>query len=805
MMPTLSARLAVLLAAILLAVPVAAQSGRVEGLVTDAEGVPLPGANVVLASPDTPETMRSGAATDIDGRFALAGIAPGAYVLTISFVGFEDARQPVVVRAGETTRVETVLLPTGGGLGDVVVTGQKVRRPLLETYASVGVLDSDAIEAFGVNTVTEAVELLGNVNQVEADTRKSITVRGINSDGLTQPVQDAQTVSVVIDGVTQSAVATRRGLRGLWDVSQIEVLRGPQSATYGRNAVAGALIIETEAPDLDAWGARARVIGAFADGRLDVVPEADAPPPDVPATTMLGREVALAVGGPIVPGQFALRASGLLARDEAGITYTDSASTVLDDGEFASGRLRLRATPAAIPGLELDLAYARTRDLPGNAQVSGTDSTFFERIADLPPVSEFRETGLETLAATVRYDVSDALALESVTARAAGLTDITTPEGLNFLRDEFRDQMDWTQEVRATLDAGRLSGTAGVFYGRFGRERDSRVEIVEPSFIIQDILSEGRTRTADAFASGRFDLGPVTALAGARYTAVDVEDRVVTFARDETRGDTTEVATSYGAFLPEAGLAVAIGEDHRLALTVSRGFRSGFAEAVARTNSVNEVGPESLISADLAWRARFFGGRATLAGTVFAYRYSDQQIAVEDTTIGGGVPLTVTRNAGRSSARGFEIEPRAEIVDGLTLFGSLGYVRATLDEFATVEGDFGGNVFPNAPEWTGALGLAYRHGSGVSAALTAAHTGSYFSSPGGGLEGLRNEEDSRVDGRTVFSARAGYRPPAVGSARLTLTAFADNLLDAEYLTSRAETFATVGRERTVGLELTVEI
>lgn len=770
------------LAAVWASDALAQTGGRVEGRIIEADsGLSVPGANVVI------DGAATGAATDADGRFALEGIAPGTIVLVATAVGFETLRMTVSVEPEGTTRTTLRLVADVEALAGVVVTGEKERRSLLDTYTSVGVLPAADLEAFGVNDVREAVELLGNVTLVEADNRKSISLRGLNSDGLTQPINTARTVSFVVDGVTQTGVATTRGLRGLWDVARVEVLRGPQSTVYGRNSVAGAVVVETRAPSYD-WTGRAQ---ALLQGPS-------------------GREFALAGGGPIVPGQVAFRVSAQVATDEFGIGYPEPPPGVpfrndaLDDSDYRSLRAKLLIEPKALDGLTVTLSAGQRFDQPGSAQVTGPD--FFERFADLPPGLELRETTLGSYGARAVYEAAPSWRIEALSARATGDTDIFTPPGSNFVRDELRAQDSFTQELRVAYQPdqaagglGRLSGTLGLFYGWFGDDRDSEVLLGESVF--QDIESDGFTEERAAFADARLRLGRGwTLLAGARILGARVEDTIVTFPKDATRGDTTAVATDFTALLPEGGLAFAVTPTQRLAFTVARGFRAGYADTEPRSGDVYEVDPEALWNADLAYRSQWFGGRLALNATVFHYRYYDQLIAVEDTTL-GGAPLTITRNAGQSSAWGVEVEPRLVLGRDVTVYGSAGWLRTRLDDFVTAEGDFSGNDFPGAPSFTAALGASYVPSTGVSAAVTVAHTGTYFSSPGGGLEGLRNEPLSEVEARTLVNARLGYVVQSTTRGTLAVTAFADNLFDVDYLTSRAEAFASVGRPRLLGLEL----
>ncbi|WP_240687533.1 TonB-dependent receptor plug domain-containing protein, partial [Alcanivorax sp. 24] len=62
-------------------------------------------------------------------------------------------------------------------------------------------------------------------------------------------------VSTLIDGVSQPFVADLTGDTGLWDVEQIEIYRGPQSTSNGRNSIAGAVYMTTKAPTQEFEGA----------------------------------------------------------------------------------------------------------------------------------------------------------------------------------------------------------------------------------------------------------------------------------------------------------------------------------------------------------------------------------------------------------------------------------------------------------------------------------------------------------------------------------------------------------------------
>ena len=93
-------RVAALLLALFVIPTAGAQTGAVVGRVVDAETrAPLPGVAVVL------EGTATGAASDTDGAFRIAGVEPGAYTVVARFLGYAPARRAVVVEPGEDAEV----------------------------------------------------------------------------------------------------------------------------------------------------------------------------------------------------------------------------------------------------------------------------------------------------------------------------------------------------------------------------------------------------------------------------------------------------------------------------------------------------------------------------------------------------------------------------------------------------------------------------------------------------------------------------------------------------------------------------
>jgi len=127
---------------------------------------------------------------------------------------------------------------------EIVVSARKRAENLQEVPIAVSVFTEAQIESAGIQRPADFIGLMPNVTMVDSanvgDTQ--VSIRGIVS------TRDAEsTFAYVVDGVL---VTNPNGFNEeLMDVSQIEVLKGPQGALYGRNAVAGAILVTTNLPD----------------------------------------------------------------------------------------------------------------------------------------------------------------------------------------------------------------------------------------------------------------------------------------------------------------------------------------------------------------------------------------------------------------------------------------------------------------------------------------------------------------------------------------------------------------------------
>jgi outer membrane receptor protein involved in Fe transport len=232
-----------LLVVLLLASPVAAQSGSVSGTVVDETGAVVPGATVALIGGGDRQTTTSGPR----GDFAFSSLSDGTYQLVVSLVGFGQATRSGIAVAGSPVQVPPIEL-TIARLGEtVVVSAARIETALVEAPATMSVLGSEVLASTPAQNYGDLLRTVPGVNVVQLNARDV----NVTSRQATSTLSNSQLV--LLDG--RSLYLDFFGIvlwdflpNNLGDIKQIEVIRGPASAVWGANALTGVVNIITKSP-----------------------------------------------------------------------------------------------------------------------------------------------------------------------------------------------------------------------------------------------------------------------------------------------------------------------------------------------------------------------------------------------------------------------------------------------------------------------------------------------------------------------------------------------------------------------------
>ena len=134
-------------------------------------------------------------------------------------------------------------LAQSADLEEIVVTARKRDESFRDVPITVSVFTEQAIQSSGIQKPGDFIAMIPNMTLVETQNAGNafVTVRGISQARNSEP-----SVAVLVDGVLETNPAEFN--QELFDISQIEVLKGPQGALYGRSAIGGAIIITTKPP-----------------------------------------------------------------------------------------------------------------------------------------------------------------------------------------------------------------------------------------------------------------------------------------------------------------------------------------------------------------------------------------------------------------------------------------------------------------------------------------------------------------------------------------------------------------------------
>ena len=640
-------------------------------------------------------------------RIALAASAATPVLLAASFAA--AAAPP----AADTTSV-----------GEVVVTAEKRSETLREIPQSVSVVSGQTLanqQAFNLEDLISQVPNLSIAQPTPGQAR--VVLRGVNTNG------DGSTVAIYVDDTpfgSSSSLANGAVLAGdfdTFDVSRIEVLRGPQGTLYGASSLGGVLKYVTNAPQLNRFSmagqaAVAGVDGGEADWRADAVVNAP-----------IGSEAAVRVSG------YYRRDGGYI--DQVGQLGTRTIQNANGDSIYG-GRASLLFEPTDKLTVRLT-AYLQNIRADAASEVDADPATGKPLNEALTHTGDYAahsnidyrvyngalnwDLGLATLTSSTSYATLDVNRLDDVSsvALAPGLSigalvtsavsDPTDPIGV--IEPQTMRQEKWTQEIRLASPSGqRIEWLLGGFYTHETGALDQTLSafdlgtLAAPAGVpaLEVVSLDSTYEELAAFANATAHLTHNLSIqVGGRYShdkqnaTESIDGLLVGGLNTFTPGNSSE-----GVFTWSVAPKLEINEHAAVFFRVAKGYRPGGPNVLppgAPGTVPTSYKPDSLISYEVGIKSDFFERRLTFDASVFYLDWSSIQLLAN---VGG---FGVNTNGGKAVSKGVEFSLVGRPVEGLTLEAGGSRTSARLSEDTPdVTGGFKGDRLPFAPKYTLSLG-----------------------------------------------------------------------------------------------------
>ena len=640
------------------------QEKTISGVVTDGSEA-LPGVNILEKG------TNNGVTTDFNGNFEIS--VSNISTLEFSYIGFKT--QEVTINDGTTLNIvmEEDAEQLDGvevlGFAGVVGRARKRTESVQSVPESVTALNSEGIENNGINNVANFAKLVPNLklNSSQSAGINFLTVRGIPQ------IRNADApVAFVIDGVTIPDPSLLN--QELFDLALIEVVKGPQGALYGKNAIGGAINIYSKEPvnttknnltlgygNANSLLAQFVSSGAIKKDKVFYRLSTQFKNFDGLLTNEFnGKKVDF-------ERNFNVRGQ-LIAR----ITDNFKASATLQFIDIAAGATRYSVNPTGnvfvdgFPGGTLNPDPEEgnnviNHDEPGKSDVNNA----------------FGNLNLEYTAGKVK--MQSITSYNYVDRSLSGDLDFTPFD--DFTQGETAETRTFNQELRLNNVAseGKINWSAGGFYQDiekpFFQDGLSRDFDLNQLFygIAADVINTTTTFALFGFMDYKIT-DKLTASAGFRY------DNDTFKQQDNLFEETSE--RSNNIIQPKASLSYQASENALIYVNYGRGYRTGGYNPALTDRFNRDFEDELTDNFEIGFKTSMWNNRFILNGSVFYTDFTNQQQYVFDlnTFFPGNY------NYDKSKILGFELDAKVRLSKYLDLLANYGFVDSEITEGGTTGG-----------------------------------------------------------------------------------------------------------------------
>lgn len=660
-------------------------------------------------------------------------------------------------------------------LKTIKVTANKMEENLKDVPQSITVIDEIEIEEKGIKNIAGVIDNMPGMSHGGGPEGISVNFRGLNSSAFTLN----NPVTIYVDGVAHS------GMYGfdasMINVERVEVLRGPQSTLYGKDAM-GAVINVISKDPTNEWQGK---VGAEY-GTCNAV------------------DSFLGMNGPIVDDTFFLGLSGQYTRDDGWIKndYPDMEEDAnRKRGRKVNGYLLVKPNDDLRVRLSANHMYKKgyfgdKYVLPPGASLDDFDAANAKHVRYDVPNWEKMDYNAQSL--NIGYSFGD-YKFDSISTHkileTKGIFDrdgMAVPAYAGLTVFDNSEEEAWAQEFRISNgNPHEFRWMCGLF-GEISNRKQGPYGIQFPMAGApweMDAYSDQDAHTLAAFGQLMVPFGSGFELTlGGRLQRLHKEMNLKVYMNPIGAPNlhySMETEKTWNAFLPKAALSYAFNEEWTTYVSYTHGYMPGGFNNFADQGTVedNTFKPQKSKNYELGLKADYDNLRMGVA--LFYMDIKDIHVFKSVGT------MWQTDNAKKAHSYGAEFEAVYSPVATVQLSGSVSLIKAKYDDYDAGKKRYDRENIQKTPSHTIRLGMAYHAPWGFYARVDGRYIGSksYYNDFKGSFD--------KADAYAVIDTKVGYR-----INNFDIYAYSKNLTDEEYVTSFSangvKTELGVGAPRTFG-------
>ncbi len=649
---------------ILVLAGVVARGQVISGKITDNKSRPIADASIHVLNTNLSTVSNA------QGTYSFRHVPPGKYSIAVSAVGYSDVSDNIdVTGAGKSLNLQ--LNDAAVQLDAVLVTAQKKEESLQNIPLSTTALSAKQVQQYQLWNSKGLTAIVPNLySNNSGDERNVTSIRGI----VTTSYDPA--VATYIDGVNQFSLDTY--IAAFNDIERIEVLRGPQGTLYGRNAMGGVINIITKQPTNITNGYVETNFGNYGLQRYNA-----------------------GIRSPLIKNKLFFGAA-VVFNKRNGYYTNEFNNTSFDKQNDISGNYYLKYLPNERWAVTLNVKHQNNKNNGAFPMVNGVDEAF-KNPFKLNQDATAKMIDNTMNASLTISNTSSALNFTSLTAwqqnhryyNAPLDGDFSPADAVTVINNyggKWNKVKVFTQEFRFTSPARKSSAlkwTAGTYFfyqdnpskqaTHYGK--DAGLLGVPDSNFATINTTTGRNTGIAFYGQVNYSISKkLEIIAGLRYDyenkKLDVEGEYQTDGQSAfvTQPDTS-ATLHFNALSPKLGVDYHLSNNNNLYVTYKRGYRTGGLTQLSPDPSqppLYPYKPEYSNNFEAGIKNTFFKDRMRLNVAVFYTRVTNAQVP----TLILPDAITVTKNTGKLSSKGAELELSATPLKGLQFNYNFGYTDA---------------------------------------------------------------------------------------------------------------------------------